>query len=266
MRLTFLALTLMALPVSAVEIIAHRGASHDAPENTLSSVNLAWKQKTDSVEIDVYLSKDGKVVVFHDKETDRIGGRKQKIVDQTYAELQQLDVGAWKDLKFAGEKMPTLDEVLETIPDGKRLYVEIKDTPRILPAIQKAFEKAGVDGEKITIIAFDYDVIVGAKKLMPKIPAYWLSSIKQDEKTGEWGPPREELIAKAKAANAEGLDLKAAPIIDAAYVKAVHDAGLELYVWTVNEADEAKRLMDAGVEGITTDRPGWMKEQLGIAK
>ncbi len=266
MRLAFLALTLMALPASAVEIIAHRGASYDAPENTLSSVNLAWKQNTDSVEIDVYLSKDGKVVVFHDKETDRIGGRKKKVVNQTYAELQQLDVGAWKDLKFAGEKMPTLDQVLETIPNGKRLYVEIKDKPRILPAIQKAFQKAGVDGEKITIIAFDYDVIVGAKKLFPKIPAYWLSSIKQDKETGEWGPPREELIAKAKAAHCEGLDLQAAPIIDAAYVKAVHDAGLELYVWTVNEADEAKRLVEAGVEGITTDRPGWMKDQLGIGK
>jgi glycerophosphoryl diester phosphodiesterase len=263
MRLTVIALTLMALPVSAVEIIGHRGASYDAPENTVSSVKLAWKQNADSAEIDVYLSKDGQVVVFHDKETDRIGGRKKKIVDQTYAELQQLDVGGWKDPKFKGEKMPTLDQILETIPDGKRLYVEIKDSPRILPAIQKAFDKAGVDEKKITIIAFDYDVIVGAKKLFPKIPAYWLSSIKQDKQTREWGPPREELIAKAKAARSEGLDLQDAPIIDAAYVKAVHDAGLKLYVWTVDDAGEAKRLKDAGVDGITTNRPGWMMEQLG---
>ncbi|MBA3315417.1 MAG: glycerophosphodiester phosphodiesterase [Planctomycetota bacterium] len=266
MRLTFLALTLMALPVSAVEIIAHRGASYDAPENTLSSVKLAWEQNTDSVEIDVYLSKDGRIVLFHDKETDRIGGRKKKIIDQTYEELQQLDVGAWKDLKYAGEKMPTLEEILPTIPDGKRLYVEIKHDASILRELKKSFAKAGVDGEKITIIAFDCDVIVGTKKLMPSIPAYWLSSIKQDKQTGEWGPPREELIAKAKAAGVEGLDLQAQPVIDADYVKAVKDAGLEFYVWTVNDPAEAKRLVEAGVDGITTDRPGWMKEQLGLAK
>lgn len=264
MRLTFLALTLMSLPVSAVEIIGHRGASYDAPENTLSSVMLGWKQNADAVEIDVYLSKDGQIVLFHDKDTERIGGRKKKVAEQTLEELRQLDVGAWKHEKYRGERIPVLSEVLPTIPEGKRLYVEIKCGPEILPKLKEAFAETGVDGDEITIIAFDYDVIVGAKKLLPEIPAYWLSAPKQNEKTGEWSPSREELIAKAKAAGANGLDLKALPIIDADYVKAVKDAGLGIYVWTVNDAEEAKRLQSAGVDGITTDRPGYLKEELGL--
>ena len=255
----------MTMPVSAVEIIAHRGASHDAPENTLSSVNLAWEQNADSVEIDVYLSKDGHVVLFHDKDTERIGGRKQKVEAQTLAELRQLDVGAWKDEKYRGERIPVISQVLPTIPDGKRLYVEIKSGSEILPRLQQEFQSAGVDGDKITIIAFDYETIVGAKKLMPSIPAYWLSSLKKDKQTGRI-PTKEELIAKAKAAGSEGLDLQAQPFVDAADVKAIKDAGLDLYVWTVNEPDEARRLMEAGVDGITTDRPAFLKDELGLSK
>lgn len=264
MRLLALTLSLMTLPASAVEIIGHRGASYDAPENTLSSVMLAWEQNADSVEIDVYLSKDEHIVLFHDKDTERIGGRKKKVVEQTLEELQQLDVGAWKNEKYRDERIPVLSQILPTIPDGKRLYVEIKCGPEILPKLKDAFAEAGVGREQITIIAFDYEVIVESKKLMPSIPAYWLSAPKQNEQTGEWSPSRDELIAKAKAAHAEGLDLKALPIIDADYVNAVKNEGLGMYVWTVNDIDEAKRLILAGVDGITTDRPAYLKEEFGL--
>jgi glycerophosphoryl diester phosphodiesterase len=80
----------------AVEIIGHRGASHDAPENTLASINLAWKQRADASETDVHLTKDGEVVVIHDFNTRRVGGRNRKVVEQTLAELKELDIGRWK--------------------------------------------------------------------------------------------------------------------------------------------------------------------------
>tara|TARA_B100000745_G_C19782764_1_gene256469 strand:- start:6 stop:407 length:402 start_codon:yes stop_codon:yes gene_type:complete len=101
-----------------VEIIAHRGASHDAPENTLESVKLGWAQGADAVEVDVYLSKDGHIVVHHDSDTKKLAGVDRKVVDQTLAELRQLDVGAWKGPKWKGVRIPELDDVLATIPEG----------------------------------------------------------------------------------------------------------------------------------------------------
>src|SRR5439155_19827959 len=102
-----------------VEIIAHRGASWDAPENTVAAINLAWKQKADASEFDVFLSKDGKIIVIHDKDTKRVAGVDKQVIDQTFDELRQLDVGKWKGPNFAGEKIPTLAEMLATVPKGK---------------------------------------------------------------------------------------------------------------------------------------------------
>src|SRR4051794_19310515 len=79
----------------SVEIVGHRGASHDAPENTVAAIKLAWKQKADASEFDVYLSKDGKIVVIHDGTTKRTAGVAKKVIDQTLAELRELDAGKW---------------------------------------------------------------------------------------------------------------------------------------------------------------------------
>src|SRR5262245_65624278 len=103
-----------------MEIIAHRGASHDAPENTLAAVRLAWEQGADAVEVDVQLSKDGKLVVIHDDNTKRSGGFARKVRAQTLDELRRLDVGRWKGKRWAGEKIPTLDVVLEAVRSEER--------------------------------------------------------------------------------------------------------------------------------------------------
>src|SRR4051812_29882492 len=95
-----------------VEVIGHRGASHDAPENTVASFEEAWRQKADAAELDMYLTKDGKLVVIHDANTKRTTGVDKKVVEQTLDELKKLDAGKWKAEKFAGEKLPTLAEML----------------------------------------------------------------------------------------------------------------------------------------------------------
>src|SRR5437667_10247172 len=109
-----------------VEIIAHRGASYDAPENSLSSVNLAWQQHADAVEVDVHSSRDGRLVVIHDYDTRKTSGVRKKVSEQTLEELKEVDVGRWKDRKWAGERIAALEEVLATVPHGKRLFVEVK--------------------------------------------------------------------------------------------------------------------------------------------
>ena len=111
----------MSLPV---EIIAHRGASHAAPENTLAAARLAWSENADAMEADFRLTADGQIVALHDETTRRVAGTAHVVAETSLAELQQLDVGRWKDPQFAGESPPTLGQLLETVPEGKRFLAE----------------------------------------------------------------------------------------------------------------------------------------------
>ena len=112
-------------------IIAHRGESYDAPENTLASINLAWQRNDDAVEVDVHLTKDNRIVVIHDPNTKRITGQNKKIKNSTLTELQTLDFGSWKAEKWKDEKIPTIDEVLQTVPVNKKIIIEIKSGKNI---------------------------------------------------------------------------------------------------------------------------------------
>ena len=187
-----------------VEIVAHRGASYDAPENTVAAIKLAWEQKADAAEFDVFLSKDGKIVVMHDKDTKRIAGVDRKVVDQTLAELRKLDVGRWKDAKFAGEKMPTLDEMLATVPEGKqrvhRGQVRAGDRAGTGPGAQGVRAQAGADAGHQLQCRRDRRGEEG-----PAGPAGVLDRQPQPEE-GE-AADAEELIARAKEIKADGLDL-----------------------------------------------------------
>lgn len=264
MKLTALLLLLLgfAAKTSAVDIIAHRGASHDAPENTLASFKLGWQQRADACELDIWLSKDGKLVVSHDADTKRTTGVAKKIPESTLAELRALDAGFWKDPNWKGEKLPTLDEVLALIPDGKRLVIEIKCGVECLPELERVLKASGKPAAQLVIISFHHDVCAESKKLFPKIPVLFLASFKQDKNTGKWSPTPDALIAKAKSAGLDGINLSYKGPLDAAFVKQTHAAGLKFYVWTVDDAAVAKQLLAAGADGITTNRPEWLREQL----
>lgn len=244
----------MALPRSGPEITAHRGASEEAPENTLASFRLGYEQ-ADACELDIHLSKDGRIVVMHDATTKRTAGLDKPIAQQTLAELKSLDAGA-------GERIPLLSEVLALIPEKKRLFIEIKCGPEVIPALAAVIEEAKKKPEQTALIAFHLETLRRAKVKLPKLQAYWLASAKAEPKTGK--PPEvEALIRKAKDAGMDGLDLEGKFPIDADFAAKVHAAGLLLYTWTVNDAGAAKRLAAAGVDGITTDRPQRLRESLG---
>jgi glycerophosphoryl diester phosphodiesterase len=253
--------SLFTLPVLAVEIVAHRGASYDAPENNLSAMKLAWKQKTDAIELDIHLSKDGKIVVTHDYDTKRVGGVDKKIVDQTFDELQKLDTGSWKGKKFKGEKFPTLDSILATIPKGKRAFIEIKVGPEILPELGRVMKASGKKPEQLAMITFRYDTAKAAKEMFPAHQVYYLASYSKDKKTGKL-PNIDDLIKQAKDANLDGLDLNFNFPIDKAFVNKVHSSGLKLYTWTVDDPAVAKAEVEAGVDGITTNRPKFLRDSL----
>jgi glycerophosphoryl diester phosphodiesterase len=132
---------LIAMSAHAVEIVAHRGFSARAPENTLAAFELGWKNQTDACELDVYLTVDGKTVVIHDKDTKRTAGVNLDVAKSTQAELTAIDVGTWKGKEWAKEKIPTLEQALATMPKGKqRFFIEIKCGAEIVPELKRILE------------------------------------------------------------------------------------------------------------------------------
>ena len=120
-----------------VTYIAHRGASYDAPENTLAAAKLAWEMNVDAVEVDIHLSKDNKIMVIHDGNTKRTTGEDFIVIDTNSDVLRKLDAGSFKGEKFKGEKIPFLEEIIETIPEGKKLVVELKSRDHVLPKMEQ---------------------------------------------------------------------------------------------------------------------------------
>lgn len=239
--------------VNAVEIIAHRGYSQVAPENTVAAFNLAWRSGTDACELDLYLTADEKIVVIHDADTKRTTGIARKIKESTLADLQSLDAGSGKDPQFQGQRIPTLAEALATMPEGReRFFLEIKDTLRIVPFLARELETWKPRAAQLCVIAFDRVVAREAKKAMPWLPVYRLSSeLTKDKKPVDLP----ELIRSAKEDGLDGLDLSQKWPLTPALVKDIHEAGLKLCIWTVNKPEDVRRLAELGVDGITTDDP-----------
>lgn len=248
---------------SPVELVAHRGESADAPENSMAAFRLAWERKVPAIELDVHLSKDGVLAVCHDADTKRTTGVAKKIKETNWDELKTLDVGSWKAAKWSEERMPRLEEALATIPSGARCFIEVKVGAEAVPALVKAVRQSGKKPEQLVVISFQADAVAEAKRQLPELKAYYLASFKQDKETKAWTPSIEELIAKAKEIKADGLDLAAKGPLDRALIQQIKDAGLEIFVWTVDDPKEARRLIDAGVGAVTTNKAEWLKEQLG---
>lgn len=249
-----LAITITGCSTQSTEIIAHRGASYIAPENTLASVNLAWELGADAVEIDIYLTPDNRIVTIHDGDTERTAGVKHAVAATTADVLRQLDVGSWKSNDYRGEKIPYLEEVLDTIPAGRRLIIEIKCGPEVIPRLVDVLNNSDKMSQ-IAIISFNFRACEQVKPLLPGIPVYYLSGIPETEQE------RRELVSKTKNAGLDGLDVHYKGL-DKDFIRMVRDEHLGLYVWTVNDPAVANQMVELGVDGITTDRPAWLKENM----
>lgn len=249
---------------SDVLLIAHRGESYDAPENTLASVNLAWQRNADAVEIDVHQSKDDEIVVIHDNNTRKTSGISGEVRDQTLEELRILDVGKHKGDNWARERIPTLSEVLETVPRGKRLFVEIKCGPEILPELKTTLKKAHLTPEQVTFIGMELQTMSTIKKHLIRYEICWVCDMERDSEKDIWEPDVDGIVARAVQFGMDGLDVFACQGVDKTFVRKVQAAGMKLYIWTVNDPGEARRLCRAGVDGITTDRAQWLRRKLRL--
>lgn len=243
-----------------MEIIGHRGASFDAPENTLASVNLAWEQSADAVEVDVHLSRDGRVVVIHDDNTRKTAGVKKKVGEQSWAELQKLDAGRWKGSQWDGEHIPDLEQIMAAVPKGRRLFVEVKCGDAFVDAASHLLNSSKAPG--LVVIGFSIETMKRVKKAFPHLEVCWIVEFKRNLATRRWSPTPEQAVARAAEAGLDGLDVGVKGPISKHFVEKAKAAGLQVYVWTVDSVSKAKALMAAGVDGIATNRPGWIRQKL----
>jgi glycerophosphoryl diester phosphodiesterase len=250
-------------------IVAHRGASHDAPENTLSAFKLAMEQGADAFEADFYVTTDGHIVCFHDNDTERISGEKLSITGTPFDRLRRLDVGLWKGARWQGERMATMSEVLAAVPEGKKIFIELKSGPEIVAPMAEAIAASSLSPEQIVIISFNEDAVAECKKQLPHLKACWLCRFEEPKDgKGKQPPTVDEVIATLKRIGADALDAQAVPDrVNKAFVERLRDAGFaEFHVWTVNDPKVARFYRDLGALSITTDRPGWLREQLEAAE
>ncbi len=227
-------------------VIAHRGASGDAPENTLAAFNLAVEQGADVVELDVHMTTDGHPVVVHDDTVDRTTDGSGHVRTKTLAELKALDAGSWFDSGFAGERIPTLDEVVVWARGKTTLSIEIKNTPHrhrgIEASVTGVLERRSALADH-EVFSFDHQCIQRIKAREPEVF------------TGVcYNADPVDHPALAAAASATALH----PMfhhVRADVVRDAHAAGLLVFPWIVDAYQDIRDMALLGVDGITTNYP-----------
>ncbi|HEX9078052.1 MAG TPA: glycerophosphodiester phosphodiesterase family protein, partial [Desulfuromonadaceae bacterium] len=214
-------------------IIGHRGASRDAPENTLAAFRLAWEQGADGIECDFRLTRDGRIVCIHDATTGRTAGVDLTVADASLDELRRLDAGAWKGSRWAGERIPLLEEVLALLPPGKRLLIELKSGPDIVPVLRDVLAGSGADPAATAILSFSEEVVAASRRVIPGCTVLWLCDYRRRGVLGGWHPDLGEVLAALERTSAHGLASRAHPCLDVPFAAALRERGRELHVWTV---------------------------------
>lgn len=263
LALTILLMALFSQNASSKPIIvAHRGASADAPENTLAAFQLAWEQGADAIEGDFHLTKDNQVACIHDKHTGRIASSKLSIRRNTYSNLQSLDIGSWKSPAFSKERIPPLSSILEILPDNKQLFIELKSSSKIVEPLLETLDQAGTQLEQIVIITFDRETIRELKRRRPTLSVNLLSNIRRRTKGGPLLPTADRILAKLRECGADGLGIYAHPDLEQPFAETIIEAGYPVHVWTVDNPDLAKKWATWGASSITTNTPAKIRESL----
>lgn len=239
-------------------LIAHRGASREAPENTLAAFELAWQQRADGIEADFRLTRDGRVVCLHDAGTGRTAGVDLAVAEASLDELRRLDIGAWKGARWQGERIVTLEEVLSRLPAGKRFFIELKSGPEIIEPLGRILATAGVPVEQLRLLAFDKQLVARLKQQLPGIRV----CLNVDYRWNLQTPSRTEIRSTLERCNADGLSSRAHALLDAQFVAELHQGGKEIHVWTLDSVRSAGHYRGLGVDSIMTNRPGWLRSRL----
>jgi len=241
----------MKLPVANSKpwVIAHRGNSSVAPENTLAAFQAALEVGADMVELDVHLSADGRVIVMHDDDVTRTTNGQGKIRDLSWPQIQKLDAGGWFNQRFQGEPVPTLDETLRLLSGNAKACIELKDNdPRLAGEVLRLLDQTDMR-EHSLIVSFHEKVLRGRHD-WPNRPLLSLIST------------RPGCIDRACAIGADGVQ-PIYNIVDVDFLDRLHKAKLFAAVWTVDDLSMMRKMVDLGVDGITSNAPGILLDLLG---
>lgn len=240
----------IARPNQSFQIVAHRGLPEDYPENTLIAYKHALMLHIDMLEIDVHYTKDKQLVVIHDDTIDRTSNGKGKVIDYTLDELREFDFGAYRGDKFKGERIPTLEEVLDLVDHfSKTLLLEIKKPsqyPGIEEMIVEKLKERGIPKHKVILQSFDFDCVKKLAEMNLEFELgvllskkqYWykLPNFKEIAKVADYANPNYALVTKR-------------------FMKHAHEEMLKVLPYTVNESKAVKKLIDVEVDGVISDIP-----------
>lgn len=242
-------------------IIAHRGSSWDAPENTLAAFLLAWMEGADGIEADFQMTKDGEIVCVHDESLERTTGKSKQVSNCTLEEVRALDAGKWKRPLYRGQRIPTLPDVLSTVPVHGQIFIELKGGPEMIPVVKKHLKAAKIDPANVRIASFNVETLLAASESMPEYQRLLLC--KRSTSDGPWEPSVHILEATMRMVKACGIYLDNISLAgEPEIAKKFRADGKELHVWTVNRAPAARIASAVGITSLTTDRPGWLRRRL----
>ncbi|MEQ8556353.1 MAG: glycerophosphodiester phosphodiesterase family protein [Cyclobacteriaceae bacterium] len=238
--------SIVAVTNAQTKIIAHRGFSSVAPENTLLAFRKAIEVGADYFELDVQRSKDNKAMVIHDATIDKTSSDNQtgEVVQMNSAALKNIKVGYTKKFgdKYADEKLPTLKEALEVARGKIKVCIEIKSYGLEQEVLDAVNELKMTD--QVIIFSFYYPVLAKIRQLDNKIPILYLIS-EADEMTVDY----------AKVIDAKAIGVGSRTDLTKEYIDFAHQQGVEVWQWTVNDEKDMRRLMNIGLDGLITDYP-----------
>ena len=223
------------------EVMAHRGASGMAPENTMAAIQGAIDAGADWVEIDVQETADGAIVVIHDSDLKKIAGKAMKVADSTLAAMQRVDIGSWFGPEFSDQRIPTLKQVLERCKERIGVNIELKyygKERRLEESVARIVEAAGMQ-DQVLVMSLSYNGVRKMRELRPDWKVGLLSTVALGDVIG--------LDIDFLALNAKSASR--------AKVRNIQDRDKQIMVWTVNDAVGMSVMFSRGVDAIITDEP-----------
>lgn len=237
---------------SRIKLIAHRGASSEAPENTLNAMRKAVELGVDYIELDVRLTHDGVPIVIHDAAVSRTTNNKPSgyVYELTFEQIAQLDAGSWFDKRFADEKIPTLKQVLEMERNQTGVMIEVKaglQPPEIIvDAVLGVIDESNQNTAGIVIGSFSISIVGELQKRAPHLRI--MGIIEKENMVSEFIRREVKLLA---------LWYK---LVTPAFIREMHDQGIEVWTFTVDDPKTANFLKSAGIDGIITNHPRLIRE------
>lgn len=248
-----------------MKIVGHRGASFTAPENTVPAIHMAWREGADGVEIDVRVTRDGRVVLMHDDDIRRTTSGQGRVAELSWDAIRLLDAGSWKDPKWRAATIPQLRDVLSIVPSSRRLFIEVKCGKEIVPALQRDFEIQHPSPKSVAFLSFDAVTLRELRNAFPAFPCYL-----NIESPGNRGAPSvwtaEVLADMATRHGFGGLSLGWAPQIKASFAADIQARGLDLAVWCVDDDRTASEMLAAGVPWLMTNRVAQIRQFMARKK